>query len=84
MSTITLVTGGSRGLGRNTAIHLAETGNDVIVTYRKQEAEARKGSRRSSGNGAESNIAATRRCGCKDFRGIRGATQGDAARDLES
>ncbi len=42
MSTITLVTGGSRGLGRNTAIHLAETGNDVIVTYQKQEAEARK------------------------------------------
>ena len=32
--TITLVTGGSRGLGRNTAEHVARAGGDVILTYR--------------------------------------------------
>jgi NAD(P)-dependent dehydrogenase (short-subunit alcohol dehydrogenase family) len=39
---ITLITGASRGLGRNTAIHLARKGGDVIVTYhsRRDEAEA--------------------------------------------
>jgi NAD(P)-dependent dehydrogenase (short-subunit alcohol dehydrogenase family) len=30
---LVLVTGGSRGLGRNTAIHAAEAGFDVIITY---------------------------------------------------
>ena len=34
-----LVTGGSRGLGRNTAMKLAERGVDVIVTYKDSEAE---------------------------------------------
>jgi NAD(P)-dependent dehydrogenase (short-subunit alcohol dehydrogenase family) len=38
---IALVTGGSRGLGRNSAIALSNKGIDVIVTYlsRKEEAE---------------------------------------------
>lgn len=42
MTTISLVTGGSRGLGRNTAISIARHGGDVIVTYqsRKGDAEA--------------------------------------------
>lgn len=34
MSTISLVTGGSRGLGRNTALSIAKRGGDVILTYR--------------------------------------------------
>ncbi len=34
MSTISLVTGGSRGLGRNTAIAIARQGGDIILTYR--------------------------------------------------
>lgn len=34
MSKITLVTGASRGLGRNTAISIAARGGDVILTYR--------------------------------------------------
>ena len=38
---IALVTGASRGLGRNTALHLARGGWDLIVTYRAAEAEAR-------------------------------------------
>lgn len=39
--TIALVTGSSRGLGKSMALHLAERGVDVIVTYRRDEAEAR-------------------------------------------
>lgn len=37
---IALVTGASRGLGRNTALTLARKGVDVLVTYRSSEAEA--------------------------------------------
>lgn len=39
---IALVTGASRGLGRNTALKLASEGADIIVTYRarKEEGEA--------------------------------------------
>ncbi|KAM3094376.1 SDR family NAD(P)-dependent oxidoreductase [Phormidesmis sp. 146-12] len=37
---IALVTGASRGLGKNTALALAKKGVDVIVTYRSSEAEA--------------------------------------------
>ena len=42
MTTISLVTGGSRGLGRNTAVSIARHGGDVILTYRsgKDDAEA--------------------------------------------
>jgi NAD(P)-dependent dehydrogenase (short-subunit alcohol dehydrogenase family) len=42
MSTISIVTGGSRGLGRNTAISIARNGGDVILTYRSgvENAEA--------------------------------------------
>ncbi len=46
---IALVTGSSRGLGKNTALALAKKGVDVIVTYRSSEAEA---------NGVVSAIAA--------------------------
>lgn len=34
MTHITLITGGSRGLGRNTALSIARKGGDVILTYR--------------------------------------------------
>lgn len=34
MPTISIVTGGSRGLGRNTAVSIARHGGDVILTYR--------------------------------------------------
>jgi NAD(P)-dependent dehydrogenase (short-subunit alcohol dehydrogenase family) len=40
MSTITLITGASRGLGRNTAFCIARGGGDVILTYRQEEQEA--------------------------------------------
>jgi len=37
---IALVTGGSRGLGKSMALSLAEKGNDVILTYNSNQAEA--------------------------------------------
>ncbi|MBC7802082.1 MAG: SDR family oxidoreductase [Gemmatimonadaceae bacterium] len=40
MTNIALITGGSRGLGRNTAISLARTGTDVILTYQSRADDA--------------------------------------------
>lgn len=37
---IALVTGGSRGLGRNTALSLARKGVDVVITYHSNQTEA--------------------------------------------
>jgi len=37
---IALITGGSRGLGKNAAQHLAKKGIDVILTYRSKKEEA--------------------------------------------
>ena len=37
---IALVTGGSRGLGRSIAMHLAQRGADVLLTYHSKEQEA--------------------------------------------
>jgi NAD(P)-dependent dehydrogenase (short-subunit alcohol dehydrogenase family) len=43
MSTkIALITGGSRGLGKNAALHLAQKGNDIIITYHSKKEEAEK------------------------------------------
>ena len=39
---IALVTGGSRGLGKDMALSLARKGNDVILTYRTNKNEAEK------------------------------------------
>lgn len=40
--TIAIVTGSSRGLGRNTALSIARRGGDVIVTYRSGDTEAQE------------------------------------------
>lgn len=40
MKKIALVTGGSRGLGKDMAISLAKKGNDVIVTYANNKSDA--------------------------------------------
>ena len=39
---IALVTGGSRGLGKDMAISIAGKGMDVIITYRTNETEAQQ------------------------------------------
>ena len=41
MTKIAIVTGASRGLGRNTALSIARGGNDVIITYQSRSDEAR-------------------------------------------
>lgn len=39
---IALITGGSRGLGKDMAIQIANKGIDVIITYKTKEAEAKE------------------------------------------
>ncbi|TGE10340.1 SDR family NAD(P)-dependent oxidoreductase [Hymenobacter fodinae] len=39
-STIALITGGSRGIGKDTALSLAKQGTNVLLTYQSKEAEA--------------------------------------------
>ncbi|MEH6434984.1 SDR family NAD(P)-dependent oxidoreductase [Massilia sp. DD77] len=40
MNTITLITGASRGLGRNTALSIARRGGDVVLTYQSRREDA--------------------------------------------
>lgn len=40
MTKLVLITGGSRGLGRSMALHLAEKGRDIIITYHRQQSAA--------------------------------------------
>ena len=42
MTSISLVTGANRGLGRNTAVSIARLGGDVIITYRGNDVQARE------------------------------------------
>ena len=48
---IAMITGGSRGLGRNTILSLAKRGVDSIFTYHSNQAEAQKLSEQVAGTG---------------------------------
>lgn len=41
-SKIALITGGSRGIGRNAAVSIAQKGIDVVITYNSNKQEADK------------------------------------------
>ena len=51
---IALVTGGSRGLGKNAALRIAEKGFDVIIAYRGNRKEAEEVAASISGMGRQS------------------------------
>lgn len=42
LNKIALITGGSRGLGKNSALQLAQKGFDIIITFQTQKEEAEK------------------------------------------
>ena len=48
---IAIITGGSRGLGRSVAVHLAERGTDIILTYRNQQTQAEEVVQQIEGKG---------------------------------
>jgi NAD(P)-dependent dehydrogenase (short-subunit alcohol dehydrogenase family) len=63
---IVLVTGGSRGLGRNTAEHLARQGFDVVLTYRERADEA-QAAEALGGRAAALQLDVARSAGFADF-----------------
>lgn len=73
---IALVTGGSRGLGRSAALHLARSGHDVIVTYRERADEARAAQREIESLG--------RRAAALQLDAADVASFGDFARRLDA
>ena len=53
---IALITGGSRGLGRNTAINLARRGVDIVLTYRVDRAAALSAMEQIAGLGRKATV----------------------------
>jgi NAD(P)-dependent dehydrogenase (short-subunit alcohol dehydrogenase family) len=75
-----IITGGSRGLGRNTALNLARRGVDVIFTYRANQAEANSLIREFEAMGRK---AAAFRLDTGDTRSFDGFA-GDVRKTLQS
>ncbi len=69
---LAVITGGSRGLGRNAAVHLAKAGVDSIITYRTHEAEAKSAIaeiEKAGGKAVALPFDAARTSGLADFAG---------------
>ncbi len=66
---IALVTGGSRGLGENMALRLAENGTDIIITYNSQKDKALEVVKLIESKGRK---AAAIQLDVNDFKGLDG------------
>ncbi|HWB64947.1 MAG TPA: SDR family oxidoreductase [Chitinophagales bacterium] len=69
---IALITGGSRGLGRNMAQHLAKEGHDVVVTYNASKEEAETLVKEIESNGVK---AAALKLDVGDIASLTGFTE---------
>lgn len=69
---IALITGGSRGLGRHTALHLARRGIDSIVTYHRQADAAAETVRQVEALGARAGALALDAADCGTFAAFAG------------
>jgi NAD(P)-dependent dehydrogenase (short-subunit alcohol dehydrogenase family) len=54
---ITIITGGSRGIGAATAVQLAQAGHDLIIAYRENDSAARQTAARVQSAGARCVLA---------------------------
>ena len=81
---IALITGGNRGIGRSAALHLADAGSGVVITYNSHadEAEQVVAELRSQGRAGRRAAAAPGRR--RRVPGVRAAARRDAARDLRA
>ena len=82
MNKIALVTGASRGLGRNTALSIARHGGDVILTYQQPGARTRRPSSREIEALGRKAVALQLDTGeCRGFRRLRRAACSAALRE---
>ncbi len=65
---VALITGGATGIGRATALALADAGFDAVINYSRNEAAARETSRLAQGKGAKSLLF---RCDVSDDPTVR-------------
>lgn len=67
---IALVTGGSRGLGKNMCQHIAARGNDVVLTYNSRKADAEEVVRQIEKTGRKAAALALDASNTKSFDGF--------------
>jgi NAD(P)-dependent dehydrogenase (short-subunit alcohol dehydrogenase family) len=67
---IALVTGGSRGLGKNMCEHIAARGNDVVLTYNSRKADAEEVVRQIEKTGRKAAALALDASNTKSFDGF--------------
>ena len=85
VSKIALVTGSSRGLGRNMVLHLARKGVDVVITYRSNKTEADAVAAEVRSSGARAAVLQLDVADSSSFAGfatrLRGVLQAEWGRD---